>query len=56
VSTLAGSVEGFWNGMGSAAAFYGPNGIAIDTMLNLFVTDSNNNVIRKIAPNGKHLA
>ena len=49
VSTLAGSTSyyGSADGIGSAASFYNPNGI---TLLgsNLYVTESSNNLIRKI--------
>ena len=51
VSTLAGSADtaGSTDGVGSAALFYGPTGIVIDSTGNhLYLTDSGNNTIRKI--------
>ena len=52
VSTLAGSagVTGSTNGNAACALFNQPNGIALDTAGNLYVADSGNNMIRKIAP------
>jgi len=48
VSTFAGSVaRGSANGIGSAAGFNQPSGIALDEK-SLYVTDSGNNEIRKI--------
>ncbi|WP_109851919.1 IPT/TIG domain-containing protein [Aquimarina sp. AU58] len=52
VSTLAGSTSGFADGQSSAAQFYGPSSIAIDTDNNLYVTDTRNHKIRKITPQG----
>ncbi|MGW8123546.1 Ig-like domain-containing protein [Roseivirga echinicomitans] len=53
VTTYAGS--GAWgstNGASSNARFNSPNGVAVDASGNLFVTDGNNNLIRKIDTNG----
>ena len=52
VSTIAGSKEGFGDGIGSHASFYFPNDIAIDNMGNLIVVDTDNCRIRKVTPQG----
>ena len=58
VSTLAGdtsniskgadSNSGYRDGLATYALFNGPTGIAVDTMGNIYVADTYNNVIRKI--------
>ncbi|MES2389260.1 MAG: T9SS type A sorting domain-containing protein [Bacteroidota bacterium] len=52
VSTIAGSTEGFANGMASSAKFSYPLGILTDAQNNLYVSESGNKCIRKIAPSG----
>ncbi|MDW7692310.1 Ig-like domain-containing protein [Flammeovirgaceae bacterium SG7u.111] len=54
VSTVAGSgQQGSNNGSANEASFYSPIGVAIDEHKNLFITDSWNNLIRKITPDGQ---
>jgi hypothetical protein len=53
VTTITGSAgTGFQDGNVSVAKFDQPNGICIDPQGNLYVTDYNNNRIRKITPAG----
>jgi len=52
VSTLAGGKEGFIDGLGTAAAFNTPSAIALDHLGNLYVADTGNHAIRRIAPDG----
>lgn len=54
VSTLAGnSSAGSANGQGTAAQFYYPSDVALDSGGNLFVADYNNHQIQMISPSGK---
>ena len=52
VATLAGGSEGFTDGIGGAAAFHTPSAVALDHEGNLFVADTGNHAIRKVAPDG----
>ena len=54
VSTLAGSAStrGHADGVGSAATFSHPTGLALDDSGNLYVADAGNHIIRKIISNG----
>jgi len=54
VSTLAGLAGNFGsaNGMGSAARFFAPQGVAVDYIGTLYVADTANAVIRKVSPAG----
>jgi sugar lactone lactonase YvrE len=54
VTTLAGLAQNDGNadGVGSAARFCCPRGVATDTAGNLYVADTSNDLIRKVTPNG----
>jgi sugar lactone lactonase YvrE len=54
VTTIAGTAGavGSADGMGAAARFNGPRGIAVDGSGNLYVADAGNSAIRKITPAG----
>jgi sugar lactone lactonase YvrE len=53
VTTLAGSgAEGHGDGTGTGASFFEPQGVAVDSMGNVFVADTTNNTIRRITPGG----
>ncbi|MGB5648181.1 MAG: IPT/TIG domain-containing protein [Muriicola sp.] len=53
VSVFAGSgIIGFADGIGTAAQFRSPQGIAIDDLGDLYVADTENYILRKITPNG----
>ena len=53
VTTLAGGAEGYADGAGASASFNTPSGLAMDRAGNLYVADTANNRIRKVAPDGK---
>ena len=54
VTTLAGSAGSFGstNGLGAAARFYSPYGVAVDSAGIVYVADSGNKTIRRISPEG----
>ncbi|MBX3737838.1 MAG: immunoglobulin domain-containing protein [Candidatus Didemnitutus sp.] len=52
VTTYAGQAGLSGSANGSAARFNNPTAVAIDSAGNVFVADTNNNTIRKIAPSG----
>lgn len=53
VTSLAGTgLSGFLNGAGSVARFSFPYGLTLDPDGNVYVADSNNHRIRKVAPDG----
>ncbi|WP_411031835.1 IPT/TIG domain-containing protein [Spongiimicrobium sp. 3-5] len=52
VSTLAGSVEGYEDGVSGKAKFQDPSGIATDVLGNVYVSDELNFKVRKISPSG----
>ena len=53
VETFAGSGNaGSNDGMGNLATFNGPKGVFVDLKGNVLVADTDNNLIRKINPNG----
>ena len=51
VSTIAGTAgsSGSADGIGTAALFNAPTGLAVDSLGNVFVTDTGNNTIRRLA-------
>ena len=53
VTTLAGSgTAAYADGTGTAASFYNPEGVAVDSSGNVYVADLVNNRIRKITAGG----
>ena len=53
VSTFAGGHPGFADGLGEAAQFSSPSGLAIDASGTLYVADTGNNAIRRITSAGQ---
>ncbi|MDT5158854.1 MAG: hypothetical protein QOH51_3211 [Acidobacteriota bacterium] len=52
VLTIAGGREGYADGAGVGAAFNTPSALALDGAGNLYVADTGNNRIRRVAPDG----
>ena len=52
VATFAGAHAGFTDGPAAGAAFDTPSALAIDRLGNLYVADTGNNAIRRVAPDG----
>jgi sugar lactone lactonase YvrE len=54
VAPLAGAGPGYGStdGSGSAARFFSPRGLAVDTGGNVYIADSENDTIRKMTPGG----
>ncbi len=52
VATFAGGRAGFTDGPAAAASFDTPSALAIDRLGNVYVADTGNNAIRKVAPDG----
>lgn len=54
VTTLAGQpgASGNLDGIGNAARFNGPSGVAVDTVGNVYVSDTYNHTIRVVTPGG----
>lgn len=53
VTFAGGATPGKQDGLGTAASFNNPQGIAVDSKGNAFVADFQNNLIRKITPDGQ---
>ncbi len=51
--TLAGGTRGFADGEGAGARFDSPSGLAIDREGVLYVADTGNHAIRRVAPDGR---
>ena len=53
VSTFAGGERGFADGTGASARFDSPSALALDPSGMLYVADTGNNAVRRIAPDGR---
>jgi len=45
-------LSGSANGTGTAAQFYNPNGLVVDSSYNVYVADTSNSILRKITSAG----
>lgn len=53
VTTIAGNTSrGFADGLGRSARFFGPEGVAVNAVGEIFVADTFNHVIRRVSPTG----
>ncbi len=52
VVTVAGATPGFADGVGTAALFNDPRGLAIDSLGYIYVADFGNNRVRRVTPGG----
>ena len=52
VTSIAGGTRGYADGPGPAARFDTPSGLAIDAAGAIYVADTSNNTIRRVAPDG----
>jgi streptogramin lyase len=52
VTVVAGGREGYADGPGASAAFNTPSALTLDRKGNLYVADTGNNAIRRVAPDG----
>ena len=50
--TIAGSSQGFADGIPSVAKFYRPTDVIVDSKKNVYIADYKNHRIRKITPQG----
>ena len=50
--SAGGTMNGWDDGVGSAALFYYPSGISVDSVGYVYVADSDNHLIRVISPTG----
>ncbi len=52
VTTIAGSSAGYLDGESSNARFYEPIDVDVDGVGNIYISDKNNHIVRKISTNG----